>query len=89
MLYNIGNNNPVQLLDMIAALEESLGKKAQKRFLPMQASDVPATYADIEDLVADSGYCPLTPIQKGVSSFVNWYLSYHKSFTQPNSTVLV
>ena len=75
-LYNIGNHNAVQLLDLISALEECLGRKAEKRLLPMQPGDVPATYADIEDLVVDFAYRPRTPIHTGISSFVKWYLSY-------------
>jgi len=80
-IYNIGNNNPVQLLDLIAALEEALGLKAEKRLVPMQPGDVPATYADIEDLAKDFAYRPSTPIRKGVGRFVEWYRGFYN--TQP------
>lgn len=77
-IYNIGNNNPVELLEFIEILEKHLGKKAQKNFLPMQAGDIPATYADIDDLMRDVGFKPLTPIEKGIQLFVEWYKSYYK-----------
>jgi UDP-glucuronate 4-epimerase len=76
-LYNIGNNNPVELLHLIATLEECLGRTAQKNLLPMQPGDVPATYADVEDLVRDAGFQPNTPIETGVRRFVEWYRSYY------------
>jgi len=77
-LYNIGNNQPVELLDFIAALENSLGKKADKRLLPLQPGDVPETYADVDDLMRDVGFRPATPISVGIARFVEWYLSYYK-----------
>jgi UDP-glucuronate 4-epimerase len=76
-LYNIGNNEPVELLRYIELIEESLGKKAQKNLLPLQAGDVPDTYADIDDLVRDVDYRPATPVEVGVRNFVEWYLQYY------------
>ncbi len=78
-VYNIGNNTPVHLLDFIQALEEAIGKKAEKNLLPMQAGDVPDTYADVVDLIAEFDYKPETPIKEGVNAFVEWYKGYHKS----------
>ncbi|MCX7628079.1 MAG: NAD-dependent epimerase [Methylophilaceae bacterium] len=78
-LYNIGNNHPVQLMHLIEVLEQHLGKTAQKNFLPMQAGDVPATYADVDDLMRDVGFRPATPIEEGVGRFVAWYLRYIQS----------
>jgi UDP-glucuronate 4-epimerase len=75
-IYNIGNNNPVQLMDFIEAIEKKLGIKAKKNMLPIQAGDVLSTYADIEDLVKDLGYKPATPIQKGIDEFIDWYLDF-------------
>jgi UDP-glucuronate 4-epimerase len=77
-LYNIGNNQPVALLDFISALEERLGRKARKHFLPLQAGDVPATFADVDDLTADVGFKPATPIAEGIGRFVEWYLDYYR-----------
>jgi len=77
-LYNIGNNNPVELLRLIEILEECLGKKAKKNFLPLQPGDVPATYADIDDIEKDVGFKPKTPIEKGIRKFVEWYKEYYK-----------
>lgn len=76
-LYNIGNNQPVDLMRYIEVLEEHLGRKAEKNFLPLQAGDVPDTCADVEDLVRDTGYKPATSIETGVKRFVNWYLEYY------------
>ena len=76
-LYNIGNNEPVQLMHYIEVIEECLGRKAQKNFLPMQPGDVPATYADIDDLVRDVGYRPATPVATGVRRFVDWFCQYY------------
>ncbi|MFP4236870.1 MAG: NAD-dependent epimerase [Desulfonatronovibrio sp.] len=75
-LYNIGNNNPVQLMDFIAALEKTLGRKAEKNLLPLQPGDVPSTYADVEDLVEDLGYKPETTVQEGISKFIEWYRKF-------------
>ncbi len=77
-IYNIGNNSPVDLMDFIEAIEKSLGKKAKKNFLPMQPGDVPATWADVGDLVKDFGYAPSVPVKKGVEKFVNWYTEYYR-----------
>lgn len=77
-LYNIGNGQPVKLTDFIAALEKSLGKKAIKNFLPMQAGDVYTTWADTEDLFKVTGYRPQVSIEQGVQAFVDWYQSYYK-----------
>jgi UDP-glucuronate 4-epimerase len=76
-LYNIGNNQPVELLRLIEVLEACLGKKAIKNMLPLQPGDVPATYADVDDLMNDTGFRPSTPIEKGIESFVRWYRSYY------------
>ena len=72
-VYNIGNHQPVELMHLIATLEAVLGIEAVKEFLPMQPGDVPATYADIDDLVAATGFAPATPIEVGVERFVRWY----------------
>ena len=77
-LYNIGNNQPVELMRFIEVLEDCLGKKAVKNYLPLQAGDVPATYADVEALTADVGFKPDMPIEEGISRFVQWYRGYHK-----------
>ena len=76
-VYNIGNNEPVQLMRYIEVIEECLGRKAQKNFLPMQPGDVPETFADIDDLVRDVGYRPATPIETGVRHFVDWFCQYY------------
>ena len=75
-IYNIGNNNPVKLMDFITAIENKLGKTIQKNMLPIQPGDVPATYADVTDLVEDLKYKPATPIQQGIDNFVDWYLEF-------------
>ena len=77
-VYNIGNNTPVPLLDFIGALEDAIGKKAIKNLLPMQPGDVPDTYADVSDLIAEFDYKPNTPIKVGVSAFVEWYKEMYK-----------
>lgn len=77
-IYNIGNNQPVELMRFIEAIEEAIGKKAEKNMLPMQPGDVPATYADVEDLMNDVGFRPSTPVEEGVKKFVEWYRSYYK-----------
>ncbi len=77
-LYNIGNNNPVELMRYIEVLEQCLGKKAEKNLLPMQAGDVSATYADVEDLINDVGFKPSTSIEEGIKKFVEWYREYYK-----------
>ena len=75
-VYNIGNNNPVKLMDFIEAIENKLGKTIEKNMMPIQPGDVPATYADVNDLVEDLGYKPQTPIQEGINKFVDWYLEF-------------
>jgi UDP-glucuronate 4-epimerase len=76
-IYNIGNRRPVELMRLIALLEEALGRKAEKRLLPMQPGDVPATYADVDDLARDVGFAPATPIEEGVRRFVAWYRDFY------------
>jgi UDP-glucuronate 4-epimerase len=76
-IYNIGNNNPVELMKFINLLEECLGKKAQKKLLPIQLGDVPATYADVDDLMRDVGFKPNTPLKEGIRKFVEWYKEYY------------
>ncbi len=77
-IYNIGNNNPVKLMDFITAIEKKLGKTIEKNMMPIQPGDVPATYANVDDLVEDLNYQPATPIQEGVDNFVDWYLDFFK-----------
>lgn len=77
-LYNIGNNNPVGLLDFIRVIEKCLGREAEKEFLPLQPGDVPETYADIDDLVRDAGFRPRTSIEEGIPRFVRWYKEYYE-----------
>ncbi|MCB1773394.1 MAG: NAD-dependent epimerase [Gammaproteobacteria bacterium] len=77
-LYNIGNNSPVELMHYIETLEKCLGIEAKKELLPLQPGDVPDTYADVEDLVADMGYKPATSVEDGVANFVAWYRDYYK-----------
>jgi len=77
-IYNIGNNNPVELMHYIEVLEQCLGKKAEKNLLPIQAGDVPATYADVDDLIKDMGFKPSTTIEEGIKKFVEWYRGYYK-----------
>ena len=77
-LYNIGNHQPVELLRFIEVLEEKLGMKAARNFLPLQSGDVEATYADVADLEAAVGFRPSTSIEEGISKFVDWYRSYYK-----------
>lgn len=77
-VYNIGNNNPVQLLDMVDMLEREIGKEATKVMKPMQMGDVPSTYADISDLSRDIGFSPSTKLEFGIKKFVSWYKDYYK-----------
>jgi len=77
-LYNIGNNKPVELLEVVRLLEEALGKKAKRELLPMQPGDVPATYADVDDLTRDVGFRPATRIAEGIRRFIEWYRAYHR-----------
>ncbi|MDE0951245.1 MAG: NAD-dependent epimerase [Halioglobus sp.] len=81
-LYNIGNNNPVQLTDFISAIEKALGKTAQRDLLPMQPGDVAATCANIDDLIEAVDYRPQTPVQEGINHFIDWYLEHvHKEMS--------
>lgn len=77
-LYNIGNNNPVELMHLIETLEKALGRTAEKNLLPIQPGDVPATYADVDDLSRDVGFKPSTSIEEGVGRFVAWYRGYFR-----------
>jgi UDP-glucuronate 4-epimerase len=77
-IYNIGNNSPVELLHFIEVLEDALGKKARKNLLPIQPGDVPATYANVDDLVNDVGFKPATSIETGIRRFVDWYREYFR-----------
>ena len=77
-IYNIGNNQQVELMRYIEVLEDCLGKKAEKNFLPLQMGDVPATYADVDDLVQDIDFKPDTPVETGIRRFTEWYRSYYK-----------
>jgi UDP-glucuronate 4-epimerase len=87
-LYNIGNSKPVKLIDFINAIENKLGKKANKIMMPMQPGDVHKTYAEVGELKSKLGYAPLTSVKEGVNIFVDWYLQYYKiaddKFTQVN-----
>lgn len=76
-IYNIGNNSPVALMDFISAIETATGRKAEKNFMPIQPGDVPATWADVNDLITQFNYRPNTPIQRGVNKFVEWYRWYY------------
>ncbi|MBK5462552.1 NAD-dependent epimerase [Peribacillus sp. TH27] len=76
-VYNIGNNNPVTLMEFINAIEEKLGIEAKKEFLPLQAGDVPETYADVKDLYRDINFKPQTDIKDGISNFIDWYREYY------------
>jgi UDP-glucuronate 4-epimerase len=77
-VYNIGNNNPVELLEVVRLLEEKIGKKAIRELAPMQPGDVPATYADVDDLMRDVDFKPATPIAEGIGRFIEWYRFYHR-----------
>ncbi len=77
-VYNIGNNQPVELMYLIETLEKCLGRTAQKNMMPMQPGDVPATFADVDDLIRDVDFKPATSIEDGVARFVEWYRDYHK-----------
>ena len=82
-IYNIGNNQPVELLRMIELLEQNLGKVAVKRLLPLQVGDVPATYANVDDLIRDVGFKPATPLDEGIKRFVDWYKAYVNGTAAP------
>ena len=76
-IYNIGNSRPIELLKFIECLEDALGLKAVKEFLPLQDGDVPNTFADVEGLSEKFSYRPIVPIEEGVSKFAKWYLEYY------------
>lgn len=77
-IYNIGNNNPVQLIAFIEAIEKKLGKKAIKNMMPLQDGDVPETFADVDDLIREVDFKPSTPIEVGIGKFIDWYVEYYK-----------
>src|SRR6187399_380073 len=77
-VYNIGNNEPVDVPHVVDLLEQALGRSTKREMFPMQAGDVPATYADVDDLMRDVGFRPSTPIAVGIAKFVSWYRAYHK-----------
>jgi UDP-glucuronate 4-epimerase len=76
-IYNIGNNNPVELNRFVEAIEDALGKKAKKEYLDLQPGDVVSTYADVDDLMKDAGFRPQTPLETGIKKFIDWYLEYY------------
>lgn len=76
-IYNIGSHRPVELMEYVRLLEQALGREAKLNMLPLQAGDVPATYADVDDLARDTGYRPATTVEEGVRRFVDWYLEYY------------
>jgi len=78
-VYNIGNNNPVELLEVVRLLEDAIGMKAKRELAPMQPGDVPATYADVDDLIREVGFKPATPIKDGIERFIKWYRDYHRA----------
>ena len=75
-VYNIGNNSPVKLMSFIEAIESKLGFKINKKLMPIQPGDVPATYADASQLISDLDYSPATPIEFGIDKFIDWYLDF-------------
>jgi UDP-glucuronate 4-epimerase len=77
-VFNIGNNNPINLMDFITAIEEKLGIEAKKEFLPLQAGDVPSTFADVEDLIREVNFKPKTQIKDGITNFIDWYIDYYE-----------
>jgi len=85
-LYNIGNNNPVKLLDFIKAIEEATGKKAKMNKMPIQPGDVPATFADVNDLVRDYEYRPDTSVKEGIRNFVKWFVTSTNDTNDTNDT---
>ncbi len=76
-IYNIGNNSPVALMDLIGCIEKALGRTARKNFLPAQPGDMVSTYANVDALIADVGFRPATPIQTGIDNFVAWYKDFY------------
>jgi UDP-glucuronate 4-epimerase len=81
-IYNIGNSSPVKLMEFIEAIEFETGKKAKRNLLPMQAGDIPATWADVADLEKDFGYRPHTPVRQGIKAFCDWYKAYYAATTE-------
>ncbi len=77
-LYNIGSHNPVELSRFIEIIEERVGKKAEQNLLPLQPGDVPATYANVDDLIEDVGYKPSTTVEDGIANFVDWYRDFYQ-----------
>jgi UDP-glucuronate 4-epimerase len=75
-IFNIGNNSPVKLMEFVDAIEKAVGRPAEKRFLPLQDGDVPATFADVSELIEWTGFRPETPVAQGVGNFVAWYRDY-------------
>lgn len=78
-VYNIGASSPTSLMDFIEAIEEALGKKAEKNLMPLQAGDVPSTYADVSDLAAELGYKPAVKVKEGIKNFIEWYVEFYKT----------
>ncbi|MDP1910326.1 MAG: capsular biosynthesis protein CpsI, partial [Hyphomicrobium sp.] len=76
-IYNIGNHKAVELMRFIGVLEKALSREAKKNYLPLQAGDVPETFADVSNLIADVGFAPATSIEEGVPRFVDWYRGYY------------
>ena len=76
-VYNIGNNQPVELLHFIDVLEQAIGRQATKNMMPIQPGDVPATFANVDDLTRDVGFKPSTSIEDGIQKFVDWYRDYY------------
>lgn len=87
-IYNIGNNQPVELLTFIEVIEKAMGKKARKNFLPMQPGDVPRTYADVDELMQDVGFKPTTTIEQGIEKFVRWYQDFYQLQNQEVSQTI-
>lgn len=83
-VYNIGNNQPVTLLEFVETIEKALGKTAEKNFLPMQSGDVPLTYADIDELMADIHFSPSTSLATGIQKIVEWYREYYPATSDIN-----
>ncbi len=77
-LYNIGNNQPVALMDFVRGIEKAIGREATIDYLPMQPGDVQATWADVNDLIADTGFKPETQVDEGIQNFVDWYRDYYE-----------
>ena len=85
-IYNIGNNSPVELLTFIEVIEAAMGQTVTKNLLPMQPGDVPSTYADVDELMKDVGFKPVTPIEEGINHFVKWYRDYYCNVAENSST---